>query len=90
MGGAAGHMSHPFDDNHLTFGDFKNIINMSLEGKLSREDNVTEKTDGQNLMISWKDGKLMNPRVHRYFLEIRNLKLEILLYGRRNQVIQKP
>ncbi len=45
MGGAAGHMSHPFDDNHLTFGDFKNIIDMSLEGKLSREDNVTEKLE---------------------------------------------
>ena len=62
MGGAAGHMSHPFDDNHLTFGDFKNIINMSLEGKLSREDNVTEKLDGQNLMISYVDGELRGAR----------------------------
>ena len=62
MGGAAGHMSHPFDDNHLTFGDFKNIIDMSLEGKLSREDNVTEKLDGQNLMVSWVDGELRGAR----------------------------
>jgi len=62
MGGAAGHMSHPFDDNRLTFGDFKNIINMSLEGKLSREDNVTEKLDGQNLMISYVDGELKGAR----------------------------
>ena len=62
MGGAAGHMSHPFDDNRLTFGDFKNIINMSLEGKLSREDNVTEKLDGQNLMISYIDGELRGAR----------------------------
>ena len=62
MGGAAGHMSHPFDDNNLTFGDFKNIINMSLEGKLSREDNVTEKLDGQNLMVSYVDGELRGAR----------------------------
>ena len=62
MGGAAGHMSHPFDDNHLTFGDFKNIIDMSLEGKLSREDNVTEKLDGQNLMVSYVDGELRGAR----------------------------
>ena len=62
MGGAAGHMSHPFDDNRLTFGDFKNIINMSLEGKLSREDNVTEKLDGQNLMVSYVDGELRGAR----------------------------
>jgi len=61
-GGAAGHMAHPFDDNHLTFGDFKNIIDMSLNGQLNREDNVTEKLDGQNLMISWKDGKLRGAR----------------------------
>ena len=27
-GGAAGHMSHPFDNKQLTFGDFKNIINL--------------------------------------------------------------
>ena len=64
MGGAAGHMSHPFDDNRLTFGDFKNIINMSLEGKLSREDNVTEKLDGQNLMISYVDGELRLSLIH--------------------------
>jgi len=61
-GGAAGHMSHPFDDNHLTFGDFKNIIDLSLSGQLNREDNVTEKLDGQNLMVSWIGGKLRAAR----------------------------
>ncbi len=62
MGGAYGHMSHPFDDKDLTFGDLKKIIEMGLGGTLNREDNVTEKTDGQNLMISWKDGKLIAAR----------------------------
>ena len=53
-GGAYGHMAHPFDDKDLTFKDLKNIITMGLGGQLNREDNVTEKLDGQNLMISWK------------------------------------
>jgi len=53
-GGAYGHMAHPFDDKDLTFKDLKNIIEMGLGGELNREDNVTEKLDGQNLMISWR------------------------------------
>jgi len=62
MGGAYGHMAHPFDDKDLTFGDLKKIIELGLSGQLNREDNVTEKTDGQNLMISWRDGKLITAR----------------------------
>ena len=61
-GGAYGHMNHPFDDNNLTFSDLKNIIIIGLEGKLNREDNVSEKLDGQNLMVSWVDGKLKAAR----------------------------
>ena len=61
-GGAYGHMSHPFDDKNLTFKDLKNIIEMGLGGQLSREDNVSEKLDGQNLMISWRAGKLIAAR----------------------------
>ena len=53
-GGAYGHMAHPFDDKDLTFKDLKNIIDMGLGGRLDREDNVTERLDGQNLMISWR------------------------------------
>ena len=62
MGGAYGHMSHPFDDNNLTFSDLKQIVINGLGGKLDREDNVTEKLDGQNLMISWVDGELRAAR----------------------------
>ena len=61
-GGAYGHMNHPFDDNNLTFSDLKNIIIYGLEGKLNREDKVSEKLDGQNLMVSWVDGKLKAAR----------------------------
>ena len=62
MGGAYGHMSHPFDDNNLTFSDLKTIVINGLGGKLDREDGVTEKLDGQNLMVSWVDGQLKAAR----------------------------
>ena len=52
-GGAYGHMSHPFDDKGLTFGDFKQMINIALQGNLDLESSATEKTDGQNLFITW-------------------------------------
>jgi hypothetical protein len=58
-GGAYGHMSHPFDDMDLTFGDLKNIIKSALEGDLGV---VREKTDGQALAISWKNGRLIAAR----------------------------
>ena len=61
-GGAYGHMQHPFDDNNLTFGDLKKIIKLGLSGKLNREEDVTEKTDGQNLMITYRDGKVLAAR----------------------------
>jgi len=58
-GGAYGHMSHPFDDMDLTFGDLKDIITKALEGDLGV---VREKTDGQALAISWKSGRLIAAR----------------------------
>tara|TARA_Y100001933_G_scaffold45240_1_gene43072 strand:- start:13709 stop:16198 length:2490 start_codon:yes stop_codon:yes gene_type:complete len=61
-GGAAGHMSHPFDDRDLTFADLKEMIRRSLAGELNVEKEVTEKLDGQNLMFSWKGGQLVAAR----------------------------
>ncbi len=57
MGGAYGHMAHPFDDYGLTFGELKDIIDLGLQGKLDKEEAVTEKLDGQNIMISVINGK---------------------------------
>ena len=61
MGGAYGHMAHPFDDSNLTFNDFKNMITRLLKGGINVE-SVTEKLDGQNLMVSWKNGQLVAAR----------------------------
>ena len=61
-GGAAGHMSHPFDNKQLTFGDFKKLIQSGLSGELNFEEEPTEKTDGQNLFVTVKDGQAMFAR----------------------------
>ena len=61
-GGAAGHMLHPFDDNSLTFADFKILVDSALDGKLDFEEQPTEKTDGQNLLVTVKDGEVLFSR----------------------------
>jgi hypothetical protein len=56
-GGAAGHMSHPYDSHGLTFNDMKELVARSLAGRLDIEEAVTEKTDGQNIQVTWKNGQ---------------------------------
>ena len=58
-GGAAGHMMHLSDDLDLTFGELKKIVTDVLQGNIKT---VTEKLDGQNLMVSWKGGKAIFAR----------------------------
>ena len=59
-GGAYGHMNHPFDTEiNLTFGQLKDIVNKALEGNLEL---AREKTDGQALAVSWRDGRLVAAR----------------------------
>jgi hypothetical protein len=57
-GGAAGHMSHPWDDYSLSFNDMKEIASRALSGRLDIEAAVTEKTDGQNIFVTWKNGEI--------------------------------
>ena len=54
-GGVAGHMNHLFDNGDLTFGKMKEIFAAASNGEIEG----TEKTDGQNLYISYsvKEGK---------------------------------
>lgn len=61
-GGGHGHMNHPFEDLNLSFGDLKNMVNLAFDGRLDIEEQPVEKVDGQNLMISWKDGDLIAAR----------------------------
>jgi hypothetical protein len=61
-GGAFGHMSHPFEDFSLTFGQIKDIIKLSLQGRLDKEIKPQEKLDGLALAISWKNNKIIAAR----------------------------
>jgi hypothetical protein len=57
-GGAAGHMAHPYDDHGLTFNEMREIVSRALEGRLDIEEAVTEKTDGQNIFVTWKNNEI--------------------------------
>lgn len=61
-GGAYGHISHPFEDIGLTMADVKEMIGAAVNGAFGPENFVQEKTDGQNILISWKNGKLIAAR----------------------------
>ena len=61
-GGAFGHMSHPYDDVNLTFGEIKDLISDALQGGLNKEVIPSEKLDGQAIAVSWKDGQLVAAR----------------------------
>ena len=58
-GGAAGHLAHPYEDIDLTFGEIKTMIELALGGKLEY---AQEKLDGQNLMVTFKDGVMRAAR----------------------------
>jgi hypothetical protein len=58
-GGAAGHMTHPYEDYDLTFKDANNMIDAALSGKVEY---AQEKLDGQNLMATYKDGQVRAAR----------------------------
>tara|TARA_Y100001938_G_scaffold72662_1_gene100814 strand:- start:3599 stop:6580 length:2982 start_codon:yes stop_codon:yes gene_type:complete len=55
MGGLAGHMSHLYDNPELSFEEIEDIFTKASSGSLIG----TEKTDGQNIFLSYsvKDGE---------------------------------
>lgn len=76
-GGAAGHMSHPFDERDLTFSDFKKIIEAGLSGDLNFEEAPTEKTDGQNVFATVQDGEVKfarNKTELKYPMDLKTFK----------------
>ena len=50
-GGAAGHMSHPYENVSLTFAKLKEMFKLASRGFPGLK--VTEKLDGQNIFISY-------------------------------------
>ena len=61
-GGAYGHLAHPFEDIGLTMQDVKDMITSAVSGAFGPENFVQEKTDGQQLSITWKDGEVRAAR----------------------------
>ncbi len=59
-GGAYGHMANIHEDTSLTFSELKNLIEGLLSGKIEAE--FKEKTDGQALAVSMKNGKTIFAR----------------------------
>lgn len=53
-GGAAGHMMHIIDDREQTFGELKEMLKEVFSGNVE----ITAKVDGQNISVTWKDGKV--------------------------------
>jgi len=63
MGGAAGHIQNVWEASDLTFEDLREIVNKSLHGEL---ENITEKLDGQNILITCRDNKVYSARSTRH------------------------
>ena len=86
-GGVAGHMTHPFEDMGLTFGDMKEMFRIGLSGEISVTGAPSEKLDGQNLFVTFKDGKLYAARnkgdIKRGGMDYRDLKLK---FGGRGEI----
>jgi hypothetical protein len=61
-GGAYGHIMHPFEDMNLTMADLHSMIQMTVNGSFTEDNFLQSKTDGQQLSISWKDGKIIAAR----------------------------
>ena len=61
-GGGAGHMMSPWEAADMTFGEIRQFIWDAMSGKL---ENVSEKLDGQNLMITVKDDNVYLARTQK-------------------------
>jgi len=61
-GGAAGHLISPWEARDMTFKEIRQLILDALNGKLQ---NVTEKLDGQNIMVTFKNGNVYLARTEK-------------------------
>ena len=58
MGGTAGHLNHLYDNPNLSFAKIKKVLSLASSGKLQ----VTEKLDGFQIALSFRDGKAVMAR----------------------------
>ena len=67
MGALGGHLQHPYENPSLTFGEIKQIFKKINDGKML----VTEKCDGQNLLLSYSvtEGRVKAARNNNHLLK---------------------
>ena len=75
--GAYGHLSHPFEDMDLTMDDLEQLIKTTVAGAFEPQNFVLEKTDGQNLMFSWKNGQIIFARSQKHLKNFGEQALDI-------------
>ena len=61
-GGGAGHMMSPWEYTDMTFEEIKTLIEEGLTGRLK---NVSEKLDGQNIMLTYRNGDVYIARTQK-------------------------
>lgn len=72
-GGAAGHMSHIYENISLTASQLKTLFKNLISGK---KENISEKVDGQNIFFTW-DEISHTTRFARRVTDIQNGGIEI-------------
>ena len=58
MGGVAGHLMHLYDNRELSYNDIADILSKASRGEIVG----TEKTDGFNIYLGFRDGEARNYR----------------------------
>lgn len=76
-GGQFHHMLHPYEDLELTFNDLISIISNFMNGTFAKDNITSEKVDGQNIMVSFRNGHLICARNSSHVKEDRKNALDI-------------
>lgn len=84
MAGSAGHILSPWEDGDLTFGQIREIITRALSGTL---DNPSEKLDGQNIMMTYKNGHVYIARTPK---QLRNCGAEAIRWDLIGEYMKTP
>jgi hypothetical protein len=72
-GGGAGHLMSPWEATDMTFGEIEKLIESALSGQLEQ---VTEKLDGQNLMITVRGGDTYLARTQKQMKNLGELAIK--------------
>lgn len=84
MAGSAGHILSPWEYGDLTFGQIREIITRALSGTL---DNPSEKLDGQNIMMTYKNGHVYVARTPK---QLRNYGAEAIRWDLIGEYMKTP